>query len=122
MLTTETLATTRKSIVNNGKIQKRPVQVRIRSISGSHGTVIRWLGPLLTWEKYQELFGHWSLQVGDHSYELYLDDFHDKSLTFITLTGGKRWLANLAEEAVGYTTLSDDEILEAGEYITHLLK
>ena len=58
---------------------------------------------------------HWGVQVGNHLWELHMDDKGDKRLSIQVLTGPQIWASEVSEVYVGNSDLSDSEIHTAGE-------
>ncbi|AEO58637.1 hypothetical protein MYCTH_2127689 [Thermothelomyces thermophilus ATCC 42464] len=65
---------------------------------------------------------HWGVQVGDYLWELHTDRKHAKTLSMQRLTRSQIWRADVGEEEVGNTNMTDVEIDRAAHAALEKMK
>ena len=110
----------------------RPVTVKCRKLGGKRGRLVRTVGEIaklvaifdktISDDQYTDVLSnvdlaisHWAVQVGPYLWELHTDSKQAKTLTLQRLTDDQIWVANVAEQNLGVTNMTDREIDYAGE-------
>jgi hypothetical protein len=94
----------------------RPVTIKYRKVLGKRGWMLRRVGHYLGAPKTPEGMAHAALMVGDYVHELHTDEANQKYLVAQRLTGDQIWPSTVGESVQAYTTMTDQEISDTGQF------